>query len=168
MNRKVIFLSILLIGLVIAMLVVFSLANKSVSAKVPLPCYFSVRYNVANVRTGPGEEYPIVWIYKLKGVPVKAVAKYKDWYQVEDFSGKNGWIASKNLSSYKTARTLEKVNLYRNPTDKSPVVASIDAGLILHILFFKDEYVKVVLLANKVKLSGWALRSKLWGAVIKP
>ncbi|MEC8467343.1 MAG: SH3 domain-containing protein, partial [Pseudomonadota bacterium] len=52
--------------------------------------YGSIRQNEANVRSGPGTQYPILWIYKKFGYPVEILRKYQSWYQIRDIEGETG------------------------------------------------------------------------------
>jgi len=50
-----------------------------------------VKVNSANVRKGPGEDYPIVF-RALEGVAFKVLGEKGDWVEVQHESGKKGWI----------------------------------------------------------------------------
>ena len=56
------------------------------------PISGSIKSHKVNVRTGPGTTYPILWVYKMRGYPVKAIAHFGGWYKVVDVEGEEGWI----------------------------------------------------------------------------
>ncbi|MEQ8936549.1 MAG: hypothetical protein RIE56_12245, partial [Amphiplicatus sp.] len=41
---------------------------------LPLPRYVSLRAAEVNLRTGPGVQYPIEWLYKRQHLPVEIIA----------------------------------------------------------------------------------------------
>lgn len=62
-----------------------------------LPYWATLRYDEVNMRVGPSVEYPIVWVYKRKGLPVKVVRIREGWRLVEDHEGTQGWISQNQL-----------------------------------------------------------------------
>ena len=50
------------------------------------------------MRVGPSMNYPIEWVYKREGLPVKVLRVNEGWRYVEDPDGKRGWMASRMLS----------------------------------------------------------------------
>lgn len=128
------------------------------------PFFASTKYSLDNVRSGPGKEYPIVWIYKMKQLPLKVIAGYNDWYEIEDFSGKSGWLKSSNVSNFRSAFTKAKVAILSQPLEKSQRLGVLDAHIVVRLLpFSKNGYVKVEYKSKKLSLTGWALSSQLWG-----
>ena len=43
------------------------------------PYWASIRAEVLNMRVGPSENYPIDWVYKRKGLPLKVVRIMQGW-----------------------------------------------------------------------------------------
>ena len=37
--------------------------------------YVTLRANEVNLRAGPGEQFPIQWVYRRKGLPVEVIGK---------------------------------------------------------------------------------------------
>ena len=50
-----------------------------------LPRFISLRANKVNMRTGPGGQYPIEWLYRRRSLPVKVVAEYENWRKIRDW-----------------------------------------------------------------------------------
>ncbi|MDG1709030.1 MAG: SH3 domain-containing protein, partial [Emcibacteraceae bacterium] len=53
----------------------------------PLPRFMSLVNDKTNMRTGPGIEYPIDWIYLKEDYPLKVTAEYGNWRKIEDVDG---------------------------------------------------------------------------------
>jgi len=54
-------------------------------------------------RTGPGRNYPGVWLYKRRDLPIRVVKKYENWRMIEDPDGTRGWMLVSLLSDRRTA-----------------------------------------------------------------
>jgi len=55
------------------------------------------------MRTGPGRTYPASWLYQRADLPVRVVAVFKEWRQVEDPDGTRGWMLGNLLSGRRSA-----------------------------------------------------------------
>jgi len=64
-----------------------------------LPRFVSLRAAEVNLRTGPGVQYPIEWVYRKSGLPLEIIAEYKAWRKVRDWQGSQGWVHQTMLSS---------------------------------------------------------------------
>ena len=54
-------------------------------------------------RTGPGRNYPGVWLYQRRDLPVRVVKKYENWRLIQDPDGAQGWMLVTLLSDRRTA-----------------------------------------------------------------
>jgi SH3-like domain-containing protein len=78
----------------------------SLSAQaLKIPRFVSLRSDTVYMRAGPGERFPIEWIYKKKNFPVQIIDSFEHWRKVEDVDGTQGWIHKKMLSGKRTALT---------------------------------------------------------------
>jgi SH3-like domain-containing protein len=98
---------------------------------LPLPRFVSMRADEANLRAGPGVQYPVEWVYHRAEMPVEIIAEYTTWRKVRDWQGAQGWIHQSILSSARTfivtggLRTIRK-----EPDTKSLAVARVEANVI--------------------------------------
>lgn len=67
------------------------------------PYFASISAGQANMRTGPGRNYPVSWSYRRADLPIKVVEIYNDWRKVEDPDGTQGWMQVALLSAQRTA-----------------------------------------------------------------
>ncbi len=54
------------------------------------------------MRSGPGERYPILWLYQRRGLPVKIEREFDVWRLVEDADGVKGWVHQATLVGTRT------------------------------------------------------------------
>ena len=52
---------------------------------LPVPRFVTLRSDEVNVRTGPGERYPIEWVFTRKGMPVEILAEFDVWRKIRDW-----------------------------------------------------------------------------------
>ena len=48
---------------------------------LPLPRFVAISEKQANMRRGPGEDYPLLYQYRRQGLPLEVVAEYGQWRQ---------------------------------------------------------------------------------------
>jgi SH3-like domain-containing protein len=126
-----------------------------------VPYFASIKSDKIYMRLGPGDEYPIKWVYHRKGLPVEVLATYDAWRRVRDMDGETGWIHTALLSRERTAVvTGDKIAVVARSEDSgSHVVAEAKPGTVGRLRHCDQ-------LACEVKFDGaegWLPRSRLWG-----
>ena len=127
-----------------------------------VPRYVSLAKNIVNVRTGPDGKYPILWVFKKAGLPVKVIAEYNDWRKIIDSEGEAGWIWGPLLSSKRKGLIIaEKQSLLKKPLDDAPVSVIAEAGVIGKIKQCNGDWCQLDVNGFK----GWMRQSDFWGAL---
>jgi len=67
------------------------------------PYWASIASGEAMMRTGPARNYPGVWLYKRRDLPVRVIQTYPNWRKIVDPDGEQGWMLVTLLSSRRTA-----------------------------------------------------------------
>lgn len=125
-----------------------------------VPRFVSIKPGKAFVRTGPGDQYPVAYVYVRKGLPVEVVKEYQIWRQVRDESAATGWINKSLLTGERTALVTRQVRtLYTRPDLSSPPVWRIEPGALVSVVLCEGEWCRV---ARDGK-GGYILRNQLWG-----
>ncbi len=125
-----------------------------------LPRFVSLSADEANMRTGPGRQYPIEWVYARRDLPLEVIDEFGPWRQVRDNVGTVGWMHVILLDNKRTAMIAdEKLRLFEEASQASEVTIIADRGVIGSIEFCKDVWCKI----NIDGTSGWAERKYLWG-----
>src|SRR5580658_9231759 len=68
-------------------------------AEATLPRFAVLHADKVNLRAGPGDRYPIEWVYLRKDWPVEVVAQFDHWRRVRDWEGTEGWVHEKMITS---------------------------------------------------------------------
>src|SRR3989338_854435 len=74
----------------------------SETSGLPLPRFASLRAGEVNVRTGPGVQYPVDWVFQRQGLPVAVIAEYRTWRKIRDWQGTQGWVHPSPLAGKRT------------------------------------------------------------------
>jgi SH3-like domain-containing protein len=88
-------------GLFAAVILLVFAAPASAQDKKP-PYWASIASGEAMMRAGPGRNYPGIWLYKRRDLPVRVVQLYPNWRLIEDPDGTRGWMLVTLLSDRRT------------------------------------------------------------------
>ena len=127
--------------------------------------YASLKKKQVNWRSGPGEKYPIRWIYQEQGYPVKVLDTYDIWKQVQEADGSIGWVHEKMVSDKRTVLVQEDGSLTDKPSLDSHTIAFVETGTVARIIRCPAEY-KFCLLSfkyNNKDIKGWFPKNAVWG-----
>lgn len=130
-------------------------------SKLTIPRFAIIKSSEANVRKGPGGQYPIEWIYQLKNIPVEIINEYEQWREIKDMNGEGGWIHSSILSGKRTVIVSgkEAKYLYKNHSKNSKLIAKIMPGYVCGLKNCSIDWCKVKCASE----SGWIPKSDIWG-----
>ncbi|PHZ84183.1 SH3 domain-containing protein [Paremcibacter congregatus] len=131
-----------------------------------VPRFSSLAKNKVYVRTGPDSKYPVLWVYKKAGLPVKVIAEYRDWRKIVDSEGATGWVWGPLISSRRNGLIIaEQQELLEAPgylNGKAPKVAVIaEAGVIGRILACQQGWCRLDVNGFK----GWMPQGHFWGTL---
>ncbi len=127
----------------------------------PVMRYMSLKSGVVNMRSGPGKQYPILWVYRHRGWPVKILHEFGNWRKVIDADGVEGWI-HRNLLSARHQVLLQGEGhqfLRRKPEDDAAPLAELEAGVSARLERCDTQWCRV----NIAGYRGWLRRAGLWG-----
>lgn len=104
------------------------------------PWFGSLKKTEVNVRSGPGNQYPILWVYQRAGYPVEVLTKYDNYYKLRDVEGEEGWVYIGMVSRKPTALVGGKTpsNLMRRADAGSQLVARLAPGVVVELGDCKD------------------------------
>jgi SH3-like domain-containing protein len=127
---------------------------------LPLPRFASLRSDKVNVRTGPGSQYPVEWVFQRKALPVEITAEFETWRKVRAQDGTEGWVQQGLLSGRRTAVVIGAVRPLRQNNDpQAGVVAAVEPGVVATLLSCHADWCRVEVDGQR----GWLARSELWG-----
>jgi SH3-like domain-containing protein len=141
-------------------------ASTAQAAEKPetIPRFASLRADVVNLRIGPGDRYPVEWVYHRKGLPVEIIAQLDQWRRVRDSQGTEGWVHQRLVAPIRNVivKGTQRV-IYTEADPKSPPVAKLDPGVIAHLLECRKEWCRIEAQSLDQPMRGWLVRDQIWG-----
>jgi len=119
----------------------------------------AVAVSVANVRSGPGKNYDILWEIE-KYHPLNVFKKSGQWYHFRDFEGDEGWIYKplvRNIPSIITKK--EKCNIRSGPGTGFAIVFTVEKGIPFKVIKRKGSWIYG---QHADGDKGWIHKSLVW------
>ena len=149
--------------LLLSMPSVMAESTDSSESGLALPRMVSIRADNINARSGPGEKYPVEWVYKQKGAPLEIINEFELWRQVRDWEGSVSWIHKTRLTGRRFIKIITpgENNIYNSPKYDSRVIAKAEDGVIGEIKKcpVKSEFC----LVKFESVEGWIPKKNVFG-----
>jgi SH3-like domain-containing protein len=131
-----------------------------------VPRYLSLKRGEVFGRKGPGKDYPAVFVYHARGLPVQVVDETTDWRRICDPDGGAVWVASPMLDGRRTVMAPAKgpVTLRRSPAADAAPAAYLAPRAIASLGHCKGDWCQV----SADDASGWVRSSEVWGLAPQP
>ena len=127
---------------------------------LPVPRYVTLKFDEANLRAGPGREYPVLWQYQKAGLPLLVDAEFGIWRKVIDHDGTAGWMHGSVLSLRRMALVQNNMSkIHASPDETSNVIALADRLALMELQSCPKAWCRVA--NNDVR--GWIKRQAVWG-----
>lgn len=142
---------------------VLILASAPALAQEKKPPYWaSIASGQAMTHTGPGRNYPNVWLYQRRDLPVRVIKKYETWRLIQDPDGAEGWMLVSMLSDRRTAvvKAGDPRPVRTGPNDGSKVRYMAAAGVVGRISKCRGNGWCRIEIGKK---QGYVRTSDLWG-----
>jgi SH3-like domain-containing protein len=125
------------------------------------PYWASIASGQAMTRTGPGKNYPGVWLYQRRDLPVRVVKKYEHWRLIQDPDGAQGWMLVTLLSDRRTAivKPGEPRPIRVGPYDSAKVQYLAEHGVVGRLSNCSDGWCRI----EMGKQNGYVRTSDIWG-----
>ncbi len=147
-------------GVVTAFLILATAAPAAAQDKRP-PYWASIASGQALTRTGPGKNYPGIWLYQRRDLPVRVVKRYENWRLIQDPDGAQGWMLVTLLSDRRTAivKPGDPRPVRVDPNDGAKVRYLAEHGTVGRIDHCKSGWCHV----EFGKHEGYIRTSDVWG-----
>jgi SH3-like domain-containing protein len=143
------------------MTVLACLASPAAAQDKKTPYWASIASGQAMMRTGPAKNYPGIWLYQRRDLPVIVLKRYESWRLVRDPDGAQGWMLSALLSDRRTAivRPGEPRNIHVEPNASSPVRYRAEHGVVGRISKCAEGWCRI----EVGKRQGYIRTTDIWG-----
>lgn len=125
------------------------------------PYWASIASGQAMTRTGPGKNYPGMWLYQRRDLPIRVVKKYQNWRLIRDPDGAQGWMLVTLLSDRRTAivRPGEPRQIRTQAGDGAKVRYTAEPGVVGRISKCRDGWCRIEI----GRREGYIRTSDIWG-----
>ena len=128
-----------------------------------IPRFVSMRLGEVNLRVGPGQRYPISWVFVKKDMPVEIIEEFDTWRKIRDWEGTEGWVNHAALSGNRSIIVTGEIRTLRSSPDaQASPVARVEPGVIGKLRACPDDspdWCRVDLGDSH----GWIRRKEIWG-----
>ena len=138
-----------------AVMVVLLLASLASAAE-----RLAVKVPKANVRSGPGTKYEVLWQVE-RYYPVVIMKKSGQWVLFRDFEKDEGWVKKNLLAKIPTVITVKgECNIRSGPGTNCPILFKTqDRGVPFKVLKRKGKWIHV---EHADGDKGWIFKSLVW------
>jgi SH3-like domain-containing protein len=136
----------------------------AVAADAPaafVPHYMSQRGAQADLREGPSYDHKVLWVYRHKGYPFRALASFDIWRRVQAADGTIGWMSVAMLSDTRTVLVTGngRAQIRKDADPESKITGLADPGAILALKSCVQDVCRIA--ANGI--DGWIAKDRIWG-----
>ena len=145
---------------VLAAVIVLLAAPVAAQDKKP-PYWASIASGEAMMRAGPGRNYPGIWLYKRRDLPIRVVKTFPNWRMIEDPDGTRGWMLVSLLSDRRTAivKPGQPRSIHARPEDASRVRYNAEPGVVGRIEKCREGWCHIAI----GKREGYIRVADIWG-----
>jgi SH3-like domain-containing protein len=143
------------------LLILALLATPAGAQEKAPPYWASIASGKAMMRAGPGRNYPGIWLYQRRDLPIRVLKTFPNWRLVEDPDGAKGWMLVSLLSDRRTAmvKAGDPRPVRTNPSVSARVRYLAEAGVVGRIEKCRDGFCRIEIGSKK----GFIATSDIYG-----
>jgi SH3-like domain-containing protein len=152
-----------LISLTLAAAAILSALPVSARAEeAKVPYWASIRATEVNMRSGPGEDYRISWVYHRQHLPLKVLRTMEGWRFVQDPDGAQGWVMARFLTRERTAFVSGKApaDMREAGSQSAKLQWRVEPGVVAMLGDCDENWCAVTIDERR----GYIAQRQLWGA----
>lgn len=144
-----------------AALVLLSVPTAAHAQQREVPYWAAIQADEANMRVGPSTNFPIDWVYRRKGLPMKVVRTNQGWRLVQDPDGTQGWIVGRLLTRERGAIVIGDgvAEIRQEPATGSKVMWTAEPGVVGRLGECQQGWCEF----NVTGRMGWISENRIWG-----
>jgi SH3-like domain-containing protein len=126
-----------------------------------VPRWVSLKRGEVYGRKGAGKDYPALYVYRVKGLPVQVVAETTDWRRICDPDGGATWVHRSMIDGHRNimATGANPIPLRKEPRENAAATAFLNARALASLDACKVGWCKV----SVGGASGWMPAAQAWG-----
>jgi len=114
---------------------------------------------VANIRSGPGTNYDILWKVE-KYYPIVVIEKKDPWYHFKDFEDDKGWVHKSMLGNIDAIITKkDRCNIRSGAGTDNKILFSVEKGVPFKVIKHEGHWLYI---EHADQDKGWIHDSLVW------
>jgi SH3-like domain-containing protein len=131
----------------------------SINAGAALAERLTVTASVANIRSGPGTKFDILWKVE-KYYPIFVIEKKDSWYHFRDFEDDKGWVHKSLVNKLDAIITKKDLcNIRSGPGTGNKILFTVEKGIPFKVIKRKGHWLNI---EHADKDRGWIHDSLVW------
>jgi SH3-like domain-containing protein len=140
--------------------------GRATPSGLPVPRWVSLKFDKVFARAGPGEDHRLLWVYRVRNLPVQVVQETADWRRVCDPEGGMAWVHKRTTDGKRTVMNLKDsaVRLGAEPKAESRAEALWVGRSLGALDRCRGGWCRIKVDAA----SGWVRQGSAWGLSTAP
>ncbi len=128
---------------------------------LPVPRYVTLKFGSVNARSGPGDDYPALWVYRVRGLPVQVIAESSEWRRVCDPDRGVAWVHMRTTDGRRNVlRTAPgPLAVQSAPRDDARTLALLQPRALAALQRCEAGWCRI----KADGVSGWVRAAGIWG-----
>jgi len=126
------------------------------------PYWAAIKAEKLNMRAGPGRDFPVRWVYRREGLPLKVIRVHEGWRLVKDPAGDEGWVTANLLTRDRGALVVGEglAAIRAAPSSGAKVKWNAEPGVVGSLGDCQQGWCRFDVAGRK----GYVRADRLWGA----
>jgi len=129
-----------------------------IKSGLKVPRFVSLKSKKANIRVGPGVDYPIKFVYQRRNMPLEVIEEFGNWRKVRDVEGGEGWVLHSLLTGKRHALVKDESVMF-NVYKGERAVMRLGKDVQVEVNECRRMQCEVKFEGTK----GWVVKPNLWG-----
>ena len=145
----------------VALSLVASLGGPVTAQDRAVPYWATIRAEELNMRVGPSADFPVAWVYRRPGLPVKVLRLQEGWRLIEDPAGTQGWVVARLLDPARGAIVIGDTlaPMRADPSPASELRWRLEPGVVGKLGTCDEGWCRMTVSEYR----GWVKAERLWG-----
>jgi SH3-like domain-containing protein len=155
-----------LVCLVVSASAAYAASDRPTPSGLPVPRYVSLKFDKVNARAGPGDDHRLLWVYRVRGLPVQVVAETSEWRRICDPQGQLAWVHKRTTDGRRMVINMsaQPAALRRRGKPTAAPAAYLNSRALAALVRCEKGWCRV----RVDGASGWAPEGALWGTAEAP
>lgn len=140
--------------------------GRATPSGLPVPRYVTLKFGSVNARSGPGDDYPALWVYRVRGLPVQVIAESSEWRRICDPDRGVAWVHMRTTDGRRNVlRTAAGPLAVRSaPRDDARTLALLQPRALAALQRCEAGWCRI----KADGVAGWVRAAGIWGVDDRP